>query len=153
MADDSIRVEYNQELAALEHLLEDVERAGDFFVSGTVEIPMPKVEVEDVGVLSFPVPSSQIAEIIGHATRAPYGRGIRKALDYLTPFALGEQKWPYQQLGGFSGDSLFPLLRRAAEKYPEKKYREILSKLPTVSNTSRMNLLRPKTSAQEDVHE
>jgi hypothetical protein len=81
------------------------------------------------------------------------GRGIRKALDYLTPFALGEQKWPHQQLGGFSGDSLFPLLRRAAEKHPEEKYRRIVGKLPTVSDTSRMNLLRPKTAAQEDVHE
>jgi hypothetical protein len=81
MADDSIRVEYNQDLKPLEELLEGVERAGDFFVSGTVEIPMPKVEIEGMGVLSFPVPQSQIAELIALATRAPYGRGEETILD------------------------------------------------------------------------
>src|SRR5262249_5884161 len=30
--------------------------------------------------------------------RTADGRGIRQALDFLTPFALGESKWPYQQL-------------------------------------------------------
>ncbi len=81
MADDSIRVEYNQELEPLDQLLSGVERAGDFFVSGTVEIPMPKLEVEGVGVLSFPVPPAQIAALIQAATRAPYGRGEETILD------------------------------------------------------------------------
>ena len=75
MADDSIRVEYNQDLKPLEELLSGVKRAGDFFVSGAAEIPMPKVEVEGVGVLSFPVPPTQVAALIQQATRAPYGRG------------------------------------------------------------------------------
>ena len=66
---------------ALPILLEGVKRAGDFFVSGALEIPMPKVEVEGVGVLSFPVPSAQIRQITGHATRAPYGRGEATILD------------------------------------------------------------------------
>lgn len=61
MADDSIRIEYNEELKPLEELLAGVRRAGDFFVSGVVEIPMPKVEIAGVGVLSFPVPPGQIA--------------------------------------------------------------------------------------------
>jgi len=43
--------------------------------------PMPKVEVEGVGVLSFPVPPIQIAELIRQATRAPYGRGEATILD------------------------------------------------------------------------
>ena len=81
MANDSIQVEYNQELQPLEKLLSGVKRAGDFCVSGAVEIPMPKVEVEGVGVLSFPVPSAQIAELVQHATRAPYGRGKETILD------------------------------------------------------------------------
>ena len=81
MADDSVHVEYNQSLQPLEELLEGVERAGDFFVSGAVEIPMPKVEVEGVGTLSFPVPGAQIEQLIQQATRAPYGRGEETILD------------------------------------------------------------------------
>jgi hypothetical protein len=56
MADDSIRIEYNLDLKPLEELLEGVEWAGYFFVSGAMEIPMPKVEVTGVDVLSFPDP-------------------------------------------------------------------------------------------------
>jgi hypothetical protein len=81
MADHSIQVEYNQEFKPLEQLLSGVERAGDFFVSGTVEVPMPKLEVERVGALSFPVPPNQIAALMGQATRAPYGRGEETILD------------------------------------------------------------------------
>jgi hypothetical protein len=81
MAGDSVRVEYNHELKPLEELLSGVERAGDFFVHGAVEIPMPKLEIEGVGVLSFPVPPTQIAALIQQATRAPYGRGAATILD------------------------------------------------------------------------
>ncbi len=81
MAEDSIRVEYNQDLKPLEELLSGVKRAGDFQVSGAVEIPMPKVEIEGLGVLSFPVPPAQIAALTQLATRAPYGRGEETILD------------------------------------------------------------------------
>ena len=73
MAADSIRVEYTQDLKPLEELRSGVQRAGAFFVSGTVEVPMPKIEVEGVGVLSFPVPPAQIAALVQQATRAPGG--------------------------------------------------------------------------------
>lgn len=49
---------------------------------------------------------------------SPDGRSIRKALDFLIPFALGEKKWPYQQLGEWEPQILFPLIRRAAPHYP-----------------------------------
>lgn len=81
MADDSIRIEYNKNLEPLEELLEGVERAGDFFVAGSAEIPMPKMEIEGVGVLSFPVLETQIHQLIQQATRAPYGRGEETILD------------------------------------------------------------------------
>ncbi len=42
---------------------------------------MPKVEVEGVGMLSFPVPPAQIAALLQQATRAPYGRGEETILD------------------------------------------------------------------------
>ena len=81
MAQDSIQIEYNQDFKLLERLLSGVKRAGDFFVNGTLEIPMPRVEVQGVGVLSFPVPATQVAALIGQATRAPYGRGEETILD------------------------------------------------------------------------
>ena len=76
-----IEVEYNQDLKPLETVLSGVKRPGDFFVSGAMEIPMPKVDVERVGTLSFPVPDEQIAAIVRRAERAPYGRGEKTIVD------------------------------------------------------------------------
>jgi len=81
MSNIPVRVGYNHELKPLENLLSKVERPGDFFVSGNLEAPMPKVEVEGVGVLSFPVPAAQIREVIQQAVLAPYGRGEETILD------------------------------------------------------------------------
>jgi hypothetical protein len=83
MADDSIHLEYNRDLHALEALLSGVRRAGDFFVATVAEIPMPGIEIGGVGVLSFPVPPSQIAALVRKATRAPYGRRRETILDEL----------------------------------------------------------------------
>ncbi|MEY2430243.1 MAG: hypothetical protein QOJ40_3128 [Verrucomicrobiota bacterium] len=72
------------------------------------------------------------------------GRSIRRALDFLLPFSLEKRKWPYQQLGGFSREALYPLLRRAAAAYPGSKYQTLLSKIPPVEASNRINLLRPR---------
>ena len=76
-----IEVEYNKELKPLEAILSDVEHPGDFFVAGTLEIPMPRVEVEGTGPLSFPIPRPQIEAMMQYATRAPYGRGEETIVD------------------------------------------------------------------------
>jgi hypothetical protein len=76
-----IEIEYNQELKPLEAALSRVKQPGDFFVCGTVEMPMPKVEVEGAGTLSFPVPDAQIAAIVRRAKRAPYGKGQETIVD------------------------------------------------------------------------
>jgi hypothetical protein len=72
------------------------------------------------------------------------GRGIRKALDYLLPFAFGREKWQYEQIGRWSPNGAYALLRRAAIKYPDQPYQDLLPKLPELSAESRENLLRPK---------
>ncbi len=76
-----VEIEYNRDLKPLEAVLSGVNRPGDFFVSGTLEMPMPRVEVEGAGTLSFPVPDAQIAAIVRRAERAPYGRGEATIVD------------------------------------------------------------------------
>ena len=48
------------------------------------------------------------------------GRSIRKALEFLQPFASGEKKWSYQQLGEWPPQILLPLIRRAETHYQTK---------------------------------
>ena len=62
------------------------------------------------------------------------GRSIRRALDFLAPFAVGEKKWTYQQLGQWPPQMLFPLIRRASSHYT------LLPKVPDVSVDDRSNL-------------
>lgn len=76
-----IEVEYNQDSKPLETVLAGVKRPGDFFVSGTMEIPMPTIEIDGVGPLSFPIPDAQIATLVRRSERAPYGRGDQTIVD------------------------------------------------------------------------
>jgi Alginate lyase len=75
------------------------------------------------------------------------GRSIRKALDFLTPIAIGEKKWQYQELGGLRTDSLFPLMRRAAPIYRDKQYQEVMAHVPEADASDRSRLLRPNVTA------
>jgi hypothetical protein len=84
--------------------------------------------------------------------RAPDGRGIRAALDFLVPFSVGGKRWPYQQLGGASPRSLYPLLRQAAVKYPDGPYRAMLSKIGPDDAAGRSLLVRP-SAAEAPIHE
>jgi hypothetical protein len=73
------------------------------------------------------------------------GRSIRKALDFLTPVAVGGQKWQFQEIeGGVKPESLFPLMRRAAQVYKDKSYQTLMSKVPEVSASDRRRLLEPE---------
>jgi hypothetical protein len=73
------------------------------------------------------------------------GRSIRRALDYLTPFAFGQQKWSYQQLGDWPPQMLFSLIRRAAARYQDPQFRALMLKIPSVDASDRSNLLRSNT--------
>jgi hypothetical protein len=57
------------------------------------------------------------------------GRGIRKALDWLIPYATGAKEWPYKQITGLRGGSLAVLLRRAALAYREDRYEKLIDKV------------------------
>jgi len=71
------------------------------------------------------------------------GRSIRRALEYLYPFAVGE-KWKYQQLGEWQPQALFPLMRRAAAKYRDEKFRAMLLRIPSADKTGKESLVFAK---------
>ena len=74
--------------------------------------------------------------------RTSDGRGIRAALEYLYPFAVGAQKWPHQQLGEWPPEMLFPLMRRAAARYRDGQFKALMAKIPAADPASRELLLR-----------
>ncbi len=76
-----IDIEYNMDNSPLEKLLLSIKRPGDFYAHGRMFVPMPKLEVENIGVLSFPVPEAQIRALINTAERAPYGKGTDTLVD------------------------------------------------------------------------
>lgn len=70
------------------------------------------------------------------------GRGIRRALEYLYPFAVGGQKWPHRQLGEWPPQMLFPVMRRAGARYGDEQFAALMSKIPSAAPESRELLLR-----------
>jgi hypothetical protein len=76
----------------------------------------------------------------------PDKRAIRKALDWLLPFAAGDKRWSYQEISGWQAEKLAPLLRRAAIRYHEPSYEEAIRKLPAITVDHRMQLLYPTAS-------
>jgi Alginate lyase len=88
---------------------------------------------------------ARLGEVVGVDLwnyRTPDGRGIRRALDYLVPFGLGDRKWPHQELGEWTPQALFPLLRQAAVTYADQKYSALVLKIPPAVSSDRSNLLR-----------
>ena len=53
--------------------------------------------------------------------RTPDGRSIRKAIDWLLPFALGVERWTTPEIGGFRPDELGPVLREAAARLQDAR--------------------------------
>lgn len=45
------------------------------------------------------------------------GATLRTALEWLKPYALGEKKWTYQQIGHYNSNEIYPLLRHASQVY------------------------------------
>ena len=73
-------IEYADE-QQLEKLLRSVDRPGGFCTHGRMFVPMPSLEVESVGVISFPVPDAQVRSLVDVAERAPYGKGTDTLID------------------------------------------------------------------------
>ena len=57
------------------------------------------------------------------------GRSIRKALDFIGPYANPARKWPYQQITKPDRSGLVLLLLRAAPKFPDAHYERMSGQL------------------------
>lgn len=116
MSDDAPEITYADNLAPLAEILDEVKCPGDFFSLGSLETPMPLLEVEDAGVVAFPVPPEQCRRLIESAAeRAPYGRGDQTLHDESVRkvWQIGADK---VRLGGKAWRKTFDaLLARAAD--------------------------------------
>jgi hypothetical protein len=72
------------------------------------------------------------------------GRGIRRALDYLAPFAAGEKEWKHEQIEKAKFADLAPLLRRASVAYGEPKYESLIEKVAPKGLSAQNALMYPK---------
>lgn len=61
--------------------------------------------------------------------RTADGRSIRRALDFLLPYATGDKKWSYQQINEFNPQEFTPILLKAAAKYHEPAYTKAAEKI------------------------
>ena len=113
----------------LEKLLQSIDRPGDYCTHGRLLIPMPVLEVDGVGVLSFPVPDVQIRALVEMAERAPYGKGTETMVDTsvrdcwqidAARVRLGGRAWPetFSEILGATADGLgCPVERLDAQLY------------------------------------
>ena len=76
------------------------------------------------------------------------GRSLRRALEFLVPFAVEGKKWGYQQLGEWPPQMLFPLMRRVATKYNDPQFQALSAKVPSVDPADRSNLIRSGMSVR-----
>ena len=107
-------IEYNSGNGALEELLRSVDRPGDFCAHGKLFAPMPRLEVEGVGLLSFPVPDMQVRALIAAAERAPYGRGPDTLVDTSVRDCRQIDSARIHVSGGAWGDTFARILDSAA---------------------------------------
>jgi hypothetical protein len=49
----------------------------------------------------------------------PEGSGLKKALDYLLPYGLGNETWPYTQIKPIDKDGLHDLICQAIVNYKD----------------------------------
>lgn len=71
------------------------------------------------------------------------GRGIRRALEWLFPFAEGKKKWEFQQIEPLVGERLYEQMRKARDKYRDQKFKDLLAQIPAQSADDRAALLLP----------
>ena len=62
---------------------------------------------------------------------SPGHRSVKKALDYLTPYADPNKDWPHTQIAPAHRGSLYSLLCEGTRHYDDPRYADAIKKLPT----------------------
>lgn len=71
------------------------------------------------------------------------GRGIRTALDYLTPYALKQKEWEHKQITPMKFGDLVQLYRRAANAYHEPAYEAVAAQVRKQDMRETVDMLFP----------
>ena len=69
------------------------------------------------------------------------GRSIRKAIEYLYPFATKSKKWTTQQIDEFIPEKLYLVMRRAAPHYRDDKFTAMMAAVPALETNDRIQIL------------
>ena len=112
MAD--VDVAYNEDQAPLEALLRSIDRPGNYCTQGRLFVPMPRVEVEGAGSLSFPITTQQARALTAAAAPAPYGRGEQTLVDPSVRACRQIDAAQVRVAGGAWRDTLEQIVDRAA---------------------------------------
>jgi hypothetical protein len=72
------------------------------------------------------------------------GRSIRKAFEYLLPYATGEKKWDRKQITEFQPQEFLPAVFLATEHF-DKTYLSAAGKIAGAKNSAELQLLRAAT--------
>lgn len=67
--------------ARLADLLSTVRVPGDFYCAGSVELGLPRIDVQGVGRIALPLLPAQAAQLVALAEQAPFGRGSKTLVD------------------------------------------------------------------------
>jgi len=79
----------------------------------------------------------------------PDGRDIRHAIDFLLPYALGQKTWTWTQIVPMKREQMVPILRIAAVKYGDEKYKKAYETLTNADvMKSRENLVLPRSPSK-----
>jgi hypothetical protein len=64
------------------------------------------------------------------------GRGVRRAIDYLVPYAAAPSTWPHKELRGVETELMLPILLRAERAYGSGAYARAAAALPRSTITT-----------------
>jgi hypothetical protein len=77
------------------------------------------------------------------------GRSLRKAIDWLLPYATGEKPWEYQQIAPKKEKEAAAVLRRAANAYNDVRYEQAIAKMKDGASPM-TDLLFPRRVRNDD---